>query len=727
MATTPTTLRVQFFDYLFGKTEGYLCIATATGNSKKDFRQQFFRWPEQRANIGSFIESAHRKNVWFCTSLLEKTSRKKEFCLAGNLLWADLDECDPAEVEPLPSAIIESSPGRWQALWRLDETIEPYEAEDLNRKIAYKYNVNGADPSGWDLTQLLRVPLTFNYKYSDDDPPQVELHQAAETLVPVSLVRMLEPAEKVPPSDIPDVDMPDPMQLPDPEHVIFKYATQLRNGPFTHLYGVEPNEDDDWSAILWRFINICLEAGMSEEETFALGNTAACNKYARDNRPIIYLWRDIVKAAKAQKKLTILTGDHALLTMPEIINADEVEGTTFINDYKDWASDATDAVTSFHELSAFILLSAVCASGIRLELDYGSMVPNLWGLILGESTLTRKTTAMRMAMDIIADVDPEMILATDGSAEGLLTGLSTRPSRTSIYYKDEVSGFFDSINRKDYLAGMPETLTQLYDVPRIFTRRLRKETITISSPTFIFFGGGIRDKVYSLVSDEYVLSGFLPRFLVVSGDADLTRIRRTGPKSHSTGDRRDSILRRIANLHETHNRVVDINIGGQTTKIASTSEAVLTDDAWQRYGDIEELMVHRAHESPLAMLALPTFERLSRSLLKMSTLLAAAETEPTDGKFAVEEKHIIHAAHYIQDWGRYTVDLVQNSGKGTTERVLDKIHRTIQNKPDIARSELMQRHHLTSRETTDIMNTLIDRGLVTARKEGKGTRFTSNV
>src|SRR6187402_3039306 len=105
MANTQTALRVQFFDYLFGDTEGYLCIATGDPklDKKKGFKQQFFRWPEQRANVGSFIEAAHRKNVWFCTSLLERAERKKDACLPGNLLWADLDDCKPSDVDPIPS------------------------------------------------------------------------------------------------------------------------------------------------------------------------------------------------------------------------------------------------------------------------------------------------------------------------------------------------------------------------------------------------------------------------------------------------------------------------------------------------------------------------------------------------------------------------------------------------------------------------------------------------
>lgn len=723
MPSTTTALRTQFFDYLFGEEVGYLCIATgnAADKEKKGFKQSFFNWPEQRADVGSFIEAAARKDVWFCTSLLERAERKKRHCLPGTLVWADLDECDPENVDPSPSVIIESSPGRYQALWRLDDKIEPFEQEEYARRIAYANRGNGADPTGWDLTQLLRVPLTFNYKYGD--PHEVKLHRTANVKVPVDLFKSME-VPQLPEGDVPDVDMPNPLMLPDPENVIYKYMMPLtRTGAFNELYTITPNPDDDWSARLWRLINICLEAGMTMEETFTVANSSECNKYARDDRPIVYLWRDVLKAGKAQRSLEIFTGIQAFLTMPDLVNQSEVVGTCFIDDYKEWASEATDAIEEFHELSAAIMLSAVMASGIHLRLDYGTMVPNLWGLILGDSTLTRKTTAMRMAVDFISDIDTEMILATDGSAEGLLSGLSNRPNRTSIYFKDEVSGFFDSINKKDYLAGMPEILTQLYDVPRIFTRRLRKETITISQANFIFFGGGIRDRVYSLVTDEYILSGFLPRFLIVSGEADLKRLKRTGPARSTESSKRDALLARIANLHEYYNGNVTVKIGDQETELARKFEANLTNDAWQRYGDIEEMMVNIAHESPLSMVALPTFERLSRSLLKLATLLAAAENPPQDGGFDVEEKHVVHAASYIQKWGKHTVDLVQSSGKGTTERLLDKIYNSIKKNPNILRGQLMQRYHLSSREANEILGTLEDRGMINATKAGRGYRY----
>lgn len=723
MPTNTSTLRVQFFDYLFGADVGFLCICTRQAHKKETFKQYFFKWPEQRGSIAAFIDqSIHRKDVWFCTSLLERSERKKEFCLPSDLIWADLDTCNPDVVDPKPTVIIESSPHRYQALWKLDKKLEPYLQEAYAKRIAYKYNENGADPSGWDLTQLLRVPYTFNYKYEDvegSEVPEVKVLRAFETKVPAGLFAALPKVQEK--GEVEQIPLPDMEEVPAADTVIYKYAPYLRRTAFNTLFLEEPKADDDWSRILWRLMNICLESGMSNEEVFAVCLEAKCNKYVRDDRSPHHLWQDILRADAGQRRLTLITGKFEALTMPELVKDVDVSDS-FIEVYKSWAIVATDAVEQYHELSAAILLSAMLASGIRLETSYGQIIPNLWGLVLGDSTLTRKTTAMRMAMDIITDVDADILLATDGSAEGLLTGLSARPYRTSIFYKDEVSGFVDSINRKDYLAGMPETLTQLYDVPRLYTRRLRKETITISSPVFIFFGGGIRDKVYSLLTDEYVLSGFLPRFLIVSGEADISRIRRTGPATKNTNENRANIVEKMKYLYDMYNAKTTIEVMGQQAEINKEYEAQLSTEAWELYGEIEFQMAQTASNSEISMLALPTFERMSRSILKLAILLAAARQEPDGLKISVSKKDVLQATHYIQKWGVFTIDMLQNAGKGMPERRLEKVLRTIQKNPDSTRSRIMQAHNLYKREADEILGTLEDRGLIMQTKEGRGMR-----
>src|SRR5438874_579100 len=134
---------------------------------KASFKQSFFEWPSQKVELGRFIEDEiSNKHLWYGVNLFEKPQRKTEYALNGRLVYADLDACNPTDVEPAPSVAYETSPGRFHALWRLNQAIPPDIAADYSRRIAYRYSINGADKTGWDITQLLRVPFTRNYKYS---------------------------------------------------------------------------------------------------------------------------------------------------------------------------------------------------------------------------------------------------------------------------------------------------------------------------------------------------------------------------------------------------------------------------------------------------------------------------------------------------------------------------------------------------------------------------------
>lgn len=676
--------------------------------------------------MGSFIDlNVQHKNLWFCVNILDKKERRKEDTKVHNIVWADLDTCDPKDVSPPPNVVIRSSPERYQALWKLDQNVAPEIAEDYSKRIAYKYNQNGADPSGWDLTQLLRVPFTKNFKY-EDEPLVIVLPDINNDLIPVSAFESITVAPLTRAEEY-EEGMPEISTLLDPDKIFYKYQNYLEHS-FYEIYETVPSSTDDWSTRMWKLINMGFEAGMETEEVFSVAVYSKTNKYQRDNRPLRFLWREVLKARSVQQKIEQVTSTWEPLLMPELVQPDEYEEDTFIDTYVKWATAATDAVPMYHELAGAILLSSVLAGSIRLDVDYGSLIPNLWGLILGESTLTRKTTAMGMAVSILQEVDPEIVLATDGSAEGLLTGLSNRPGRVSLFYKDEVSGFFDSINRKDYLAGMPETLTQLYDVPPIYKRVLRKETILISNPVFIFFGGGIRDKVYSHLTDEYILSGFLPRFLVVGGLADLERIRNTGPQSQSGFVERQRIVNQLLDAREQYQVSGTMKIAGQEIEIDNTShrslnQAILTDEAWKRYHKVETTMVEVAYNSYLSTLALPTFERLSRSVLKLAVLLAASRQVPKERKIEVAEIDVIQAARFIQRWGHYSIELILNVGKTPVLRLLDKVRRTIENKPGIMKSEILRQHHVSSRELNEVIINLIDRGEIKRKVKGRSEQY----
>lgn len=710
-----TEIRVKFFDDLFGNDSGYLCIATKNINNK-NFQQKFFKFPEKLQEIEAYIQDVQSvRDVYFCINLLHKPERTKENCKPTNLLWADLDSINPFEIELPPAVVIESSPGRYQGIWRLTMQLPPEEAEILSKRVAYAFD---ADKSGWDLTQLLRVPFTKNHKYPEK--PTVDLLRvSAIEIAPVMFEALPAPPVENPTGSLELVsNMPAIADLPPFEEVLLKYKSATLNALITQ----EPGERD-WSRLLWKLIHTAIELGMDDEEVLVVCRNSNCDKYDRDNRPVSDLWRDIQKARAKSNSLSVVFQAFKPLTMPILVDPDEVDDNTFITKYHSWGIEATDAIPEYHNLAAFMLVSAICANSVRLETSYGTLVPNLWGLLLGDSTLTRKTTSQRMVMDILSTVDRDCIVATEGSAEGLLTALEQRPNKTSVFFKDEVSGFFDSMNRKDYLAGMTETLTALYDVPNIFTRRLRKETIRIEAPAFIFFGGGVKDKVYDTISENYVLSGFLPRFLIVSGEADLSKLRRTGPNTDAGVAKRAAIVSHAADMYEHYGAEVAHKIGGEILTMPPRIVARLDDAAWERYGEIEGKMVDIGQGSFAPSLALPTFERLSRSLLKMAMCLAASRQEPINDILPVTAQDITNAAFYVQNWGWYSIEVIMNANKGPTEKVLDRILTSIGRTPGIRRSDLMQIHHLDKKNADLILSTLEERMLVRKESAGRGYRY----
>lgn len=423
-------LRADFFRFVFDQRVGYVCIAIESA-AQGDFRQKFFQWPVEESQLLTYVgkQNSGNKNVWFCVNLLNKKLRKKEACIPSNVLWADLDDCKPDTIEPLPQMVIESSPNRYQAIWRVDEELDPYIAEDYSRKIYGRYRDNGVD-SGWALTKLLRVPYTRNLKYSSR--PQVKLLRAIQDLLPTEIFDAAISAPSTPEEIELEESIP---TILDAEEIIAKNAIPLKHNNFNSIWGYEPTGDDDWSRLLWRLMLICFESGLTKQETFSIANASLVNKYARDNKPIRYLWIDVGRAAASAAKY--VAGDSSI-RMPKLIPGDDYEfkNKSFIEEYTDWGKNATDACPQYHDLSAFILLSSILAGSIKLETSFGTIRPNLWGLILGDSTLTRKSTAMRMATDIIDFVDRDILLATDGSAEGILTGLAGRPGRTSMFYRE---------------------------------------------------------------------------------------------------------------------------------------------------------------------------------------------------------------------------------------------------------------------------------------------------
>lgn len=131
----------------------YFCVST-----KSPWKDHFFARDELR-DVEEFVSKQRDKDLYFCPHGFNRKRRVKECAVTPTLLWADLDEVDPRRLELKPTIAICSSIGRYVGIWECDGPI----SEGLNRALTYHV---GADRGGWDLTQVLRMPGTMNFKYS---------------------------------------------------------------------------------------------------------------------------------------------------------------------------------------------------------------------------------------------------------------------------------------------------------------------------------------------------------------------------------------------------------------------------------------------------------------------------------------------------------------------------------------------------------------------------------
>ncbi len=704
-----------FFKLVFGKHTGYVCISHR--QDKSGMQENYFIYPDEIARMIEHCETFSLDNdVYFCPQLLGSRKRNKENIQTCTNLWGDLDTCPPDVLLVEPSVLVESSRGRYQGYWVLDKPIPAEQAEDLSRRIAYYHADDGADKSGWDLSQLLRVPYTYNQKYDDS--------QVVKILVANQKVyRPSDFGEYPVPEEFDYFDIPFPDELPE---VDAKTLLQARKGDINptvwSLFYDQPTQD--WSKALWQLELLLFESGYEREEVFLIVEASACNKYRRDSKPREYLWKEVCKAeARVQEKEKQLYFNTDEIEPPILLTDEERDAIkaspTIVEEYIEWAKTLGDAAWQYHEAGVFIVLSSLLSSSIRLPTSYGVMVPNLWLLILADTTLTRKTTAMDLAMDMILDIDSDCVLATDGSIEGLLTGISTRPSRASIFLRDEFSGLLEMMTKRDYYAGMAETLTKLYD-GKFQKRVLRKETIEIRDPILIVYAGGIRTRIYELMDYGYVTSGFIPRFMFISADSDISRLRPLGPPSESTLEERGVLLSKFSKLYGHYTSEQLIKIGDKEVTVPKKWDATLTTEAWVRYNKFEADMLQVGLDSDRADLMTPTMDRLAKSGLKMSILLAATRM---DALVEVTEEDVIRAFYYIERWVIFTLDLIHNIGKTTSERLLERVHRSIKAQPGITRSALMQNHHLNARDADLVFNTLEQRGQIIKQKAGRGMRY----
>lgn len=281
----------SFLKTVVTSKEGFFNLALREPESE-DWIQVWYSWPQ---DINKIVEHAlsvaHNTNVYFSAHLFEVKQATKNNVLPSRTIQADLDNAIIPTVNA-PSILVETSPNRHQGFWILKDPHDPVELEDISKQLTY--SIVDSDHSGWSLGHKMRVPGTFNHKYSGS-PRAVTVISAV--INQYSNLKLGPRARKL-------------LEQLKEEDEEWKPAT-LDVGPRELWVSIKPSlprkvqsqydvRQQDRSSALFSLECALFRSGLNRDQVFIIAEASANNKF-KDNRyhGSIDLAKDVIRAERA--------------------------------------------------------------------------------------------------------------------------------------------------------------------------------------------------------------------------------------------------------------------------------------------------------------------------------------------------------------------------------------------------------------------------------------------
>lgn len=377
----------------------------------------------------------------------------------------------------------------------------------------------------------------------------------------------------------------------------------------------------------------------------------------------------------------------------------------FVKDYLDYAADRTDASHAYHEAAGLALL-ALATPNVRAHLaPYPQGLPaNLYLLIVGDSTRSRKSTAISLAADIGGAAIPGCRIPDAFSPEAFAETLAARPKDSTLWAPDEFGETLLKLRSSKYMAGLTGLLLTLYAGNNYEVRRHSKrvkgggseeDTDRIEQPNLSILGA-TTPAVFETLTEADVLSGLLPRFAVINPATKPPRKPFFAiPEGIET--RRNQLVTRLRAIYSAAKE------RPHTVQFQSGALEVL--DAFAE--TLEESK--EVNESAKTMQ-----QRLSAMAVKVAMLSAAGWTEGVTAnaplRVAIQDAEF--AVTVVQRWAADAKAFAERVGATQFETKLAKCLWLVQENQAIPRNDIARAVHCPKRLMDEIEETLLDRELI---------------
>lgn len=196
--------------------------------------------------------------------------------------------------------------------------------------------------------------------------------------------------------------------------------------------------------------------------------------------------------------------------------------TTKVTDlYVDYAIEITDAPLLYAQWLAYLVVS--CTLNKSVWMDYGGFMklyPNLYLLIIGPSSVYRKSFSQRLAASIVREVYDEFQMLDVSSREAFISEMARQdrtPSGCGLVLIDEMAGFMARVKTSPHFAGMIQDLSSAFTADtierRVGVNEEEKKIYKVVDPFLNVTAACSYDWLTKSIETSDLTGGFLARFL----------------------------------------------------------------------------------------------------------------------------------------------------------------------------------------------------------------------
>lgn len=398
-------------------------------------------------------------------------------------------------------------------------------------------------------------------------------------------------------------------------------------------------------------------------------------------------------------KAIINTADRYLedqLKSPDI--KIKIPSNDFIESYKEYTMQISDAPAKYQELMALSIIATALGRQVYLKWGDTYIYTNLFIVLIGKSTVMRKTFCLNMAKRLLKKFNSELILPSDFSPEALFNFLSEKPQ--GLISWSEFGAFLINTT-KNYQAGIKEFLTDAFDCPDALNKKLVAKSYEIENICLNIITATTLHWFTDRINESDTMGGFLGRFVFMPCKQEDKNgwLYMPQPEPMTLSNKLVKDIKEISNLKG---------------EIKISDEAKLVMIKWLR-----------RHEDELESLddskgIMGFYARLADYVFKFSMLYEISGNQT----LVISEGSVLRAIKLVNLLKKSINELISEHIAFTKEaKDKQKIFNLIKTNGTIRRDRLLQNSNMIAKQLDDVLSTLIQSNMILAFniEEGKRT------